>query len=197
MSRQIWGAPERNKGPILEQLRAVLPAQGTVLEIASGTGQHVVHFAAALPQLHWQPTDLDPDNLASIAAWRDHVALPNISVPLALDVTAPWPVDSADALLNSNLIHIAPWEVTEALFRGAATVLRPRSVAVLYGPYKRDGVHTAPSNASFDQSLRERNPSWGVRDLADVVAVADEAGFELEDVVEMPANNLLCVYRKG
>ena len=195
-ARQSWPAPERNKAPILAELRRVLPASGTVLEIASGSGQHVVHFAQALRDLHWQPTDREADHLASIDAWSGALSLPNVAPAMHLDVLEPWPIDHADALLNSNLIHIAPWSVTTALLNGAAALLSVGAPMVLYGPYKRQGAHTAPSNESFDESLRARDPSWGVRNLETVVEVAQQAGFALEEVVQMPANNLLCVYRR-
>ncbi len=196
-------AAERNREPILAVLREVLPERGTVLEIAAGTGQHAVHFAAALPDLSWQPTDADPPSLASIAAWVAHAALPNLRAPLALDVRAArWPVDTPDALAELdavvciNMIHIAPWEAACALIAGAAARLRDGGVLVLYGPYRRDGAHTAPSNAAFDAQLRGRDPSWGVRDLEAVQALARDAGLTAERVVPMPANNFCVVLRR-
>jgi SAM-dependent methyltransferase len=191
-------AAERNKEPILEVLRGVLPDRGLVLEVASGTGQHTVHFAAALTELTFQPTEREPSALADIRAWVEHAAVANVREPLALDVTAAsWPVSQADALFNANMIHIAPWEVCLALLEGAARVLEAGAPLVMYGPYKRAGEHTAPSNAAFDESLRSRDPRWGVRDLDDVVAEAARCGLELERVVQMPANNLTVIYRRA
>ncbi|MEK6349401.1 MAG: DUF938 domain-containing protein [Burkholderia sp.] len=190
-------AAERNREPILAVLREVLPAQGTVLEIASGSGQHAVHFAAALPHLAWQPTDPDPDALASIAAWAADAALPNLRAPRQLDVRADdWPLDAADAVVCINMIHIAPWEAACALIAGAARVLGDGGVLLLYGPYRRNGEHTAPSNAAFHAQLRRRDPAWGVRDLEAVTELAQAAGFEPERVVEMPANNLSVAFRR-
>jgi len=187
---------ERNKGPILEVLRRVLPPRGLVLEIASGTGQHVAHFARALPQLRWQPSEVDPELRRSIAAWIEGLA--NVAAPIPLDVQRlPWPVAAADALLCINLIHIAPWGAAEALVEGARRVLAPGGVLFLYGPYRRDGAHTAPSNEHFDASLRAQDPRWGVRDMEAVVALAAGAGFAHAETVAMPANNFSLVFRCG
>lgn len=192
---------ERNKGPILEVLRAVLPPAGTVLEVASGTGQHVTHFAAALPQLTWQPSEADAARRALIAARLAAAALANVRAPLALDVLAlPWPVaEGVDAVLAINLIHISPWPVTAALIDGARRHLRAPGpgLLVLYGPYKEEGRHTAPSNEAFDRSLRAENPQWGVRDLESVAALAAERGFGAPAVTRMPANNLTVVFRSA
>lgn len=188
-------AAERNKDPILQVLRRVLPSSGLVLEVASGTGQHVEHFARALPGLLWQPSDPDPECRASV---RGRVkTLGNIRAPLDLDVVKrPWPVARADAIICINMIHIAPWAAAEALVAGAAQVLGPGGLLFLYGPYRRFGRHTAPSNEAFDASLRARDPAWGVRDLEAVVKLAETAGLALEEVVEMPANNLSVVLRQ-
>jgi SAM-dependent methyltransferase len=189
-------AVARNREPILAVLRRVLAPAGTILEIASGTGEHAVHFAAALPGVTWQPSDSDPDALRSIAAHRESAGLPNLFAPLELDVTAPaWPVDTADAVVSINMIHIAPWAAAEGLMAGAARLLAPNGVLFLYGPFMEDGRHTAPSNAAFDESLRAGNPAWGVRDLGRVAALARGHGFELVERVEMPANNLSVVFR--
>jgi SAM-dependent methyltransferase len=189
-------AAARNRDPILSVLREVLPERGTVLEIASGSGEHAVHFAAGLPQIAWQPTDLDASARESIAAHRAAAALPNLLAPLALDVHGwPWPVARADAVVAINMIHIAPWTATEALMAGAARVLPSGGVLFLYGPYREHGVHTAPSNAAFDQSLRARDPAWGVRDLGDVTALAARHGLRFERRIAMPANNLSVVFR--
>ena len=194
-SKMSWPAPERNKGPILEVLRAVLLEPGVVLEIACGTGQHAAHFARHLPHVIWQPSDLDPENLASAAAWALEAALPNLRAPVALDVTARvWPLEAADAIFCANMIHIAPWEATLGLLAGAARRLGPGAPLILYGPYRFDGEFTAPSNARFDDSLRARDPRWGVRDLAAVEAAA--SGFALERVEALPANNHAVVFRR-
>lgn len=190
-------AAERNRGPILEVLRRVLPPRGLVLELASGTGQHAAHFAAALPGVSWQPSDLDPAALASIEAWRVEAALPNLRPPVALDVTAArWPVPAADAVVAINLVHIAPWEVALALLARAAAVLSPGGVLCTYGPYRFDGV-TAPSNEEFDRSLRARDPAWGVRDVSALRREAAARGLRLDEVVAMPANNHALVFRLG
>ncbi|MFO1401887.1 MAG: DUF938 domain-containing protein [Steroidobacteraceae bacterium] len=183
-------APERNKGPILEVLRTLLPAGGRVLEIASGTGQHVAHFAAALPALAWQPTDFDAAMLPVIGARC--AALANVAAALQLDVHAdPWPVAGAfAAVICINMIHIAPASATSALLDGAARVLAPGGLLFLYGPFREGGAHTAPSNAEFDASLQARNPAWGVRNLEDVEALAAARGFMRAALVRMPANNL-------
>jgi SAM-dependent methyltransferase len=196
--RLFAAAAERNRGSILAELERVLPAAGLVLEIASGTGQHVVHFAQALPRLTWQPSDADPASRRSIEAWTDQAGLGNVRAPVALDVCRlPWPVAAADAVLCINMIHIAPWAATEALFGGAGAVLGQGGVLFLYGPYRRDGRHTAPSNQAFDDQLRARDPSWGVRDLEAVTALAVTSGFVLVESVAMPANNLSVVFRKA
>ena len=194
-ARRVAPSAERNKGPILEVLARVLPPRGLVLEIASGTGQHVVHFARALPALEWQPSDADPEVRRSIERWIREEALGNVRAPIALDVLQrPWPIDRADAVVCINMIHIAPWAATPALFRGIHAVAAP--IAVLYGPYRRGGAHTAPSNEAFDADLRARDPSWGVRDLEAVADAAAEEGFTLDEVVPMPANNFTLVFRR-
>lgn len=190
-------ASERNRAPILEVLRRVLPAEGMVLEISSGSGQHAVYFGARLPGLVWQPSDPSPEARASIAAWIAAEGAENVRPPLDLDVTRrPWPVHGADAIVNINMIHIAPWSACEALLEGAASLLAVGAPLVMYGPYKRGGAHTAQSNAAFDESLHSRNPAWGVRDLDEVATLAHGLGLALEQVVEMPANNLTVVYRR-
>lgn len=190
-------AAARNRDPILEVLRRVLPEQGTVLEVAAGTGEHACHFARALSGLTWQPSDPDPGARASIDAWRRHEALENVRPAMALDVTrAPWPIDRADAVVNINMIHISPWETTEALMRGAGDLLPEGGVLFMYGPYKIAGEHTADSNARFDESLRARDPSWGVRDLDEVAEVAARHGLTYEEREAMPANNFSVVYRR-
>lgn len=190
-------ATQRNKDAITEVLAGHLPARGLVLETASGTGEHVVHLAAQFPQLEFQPTDPDPLHLQSIEAWRQALGLTNVRAPVFLDVTlASWPVDGADALLNINMIHISPWQACLALMAGASRTLRPGGLLYLYGPYKRDGEHTAPSNAAFDESLKRSNPAWGVRDLEAVVQAASAEAFELVKVVPMPANNFSLLFER-
>ena len=188
--KQVWPAPERNKAPILGVMRPHLPASGTLLEIASGSGQHAVFFAAELPALRIQPSDIDETNLASIAAYVAEAALPNLAAPLRVDVcAADWAVGQVDVLYNANMIHIAPWECCLGLVAGAARHVAPGGMMILYGPYKVGGAHTAPSNEAFDARLREQNPSWGVRDLEAVLALTEQAGFTLMERVAMPANN--------
>jgi SAM-dependent methyltransferase len=196
-TKQRWPAPERNKRPILDVLRRVLPERGRALEIASGSGQHAAYFAAELPQLTWQPSDVDADNLASIRAWVADAALPNLLAPIALDVcAADWGTGRVDAVFNANMIHIAPFACCEALLKGAARHLVPRGVLVMYGPFRIGGAHTAESNAEFDASLRARDPRWGVRDYEDVVQLAAAAGLRAEERIAMPANNQTLVFRR-
>ncbi len=188
----------RNREPILDVLRRVLPGHGLVLEVASGSGEHAAYFAAHLPALSWQPSDPDPAALASIAAHRATAGMPNLLAPLLLDVSASrWPVERADAIVCNNMIHISPWSACEGLMAGAARTLPAGGILYLYGPYKIDGRHTAPSNAAFDATLRAQNAAWGIRDLADVGALAERNGLTLTETVEMPANNLSVVFRRG
>lgn len=188
-------AVARNRAPLLAVLRGVLPARGLVVELASGTGEHCAHFAAALPALIFQPTEPDPEGRASVDAWC--AGLPNVLPALALDAAADaWPVERADAVLCINMAHIAPWAATQGLLRGAARVLPRGAPLVLYGPWIRPGVETAPSNLDFDASLRARNPAWGLRRLEDLVAAAG-ADFAAPEVVEMPANNVTLVLRRA
>lgn len=191
-------ATERNREPILAILRGVLPSSGTVLEIASGTGEHAIHFAAALPGLIWQPSDPAPSALASIRAWAETARLPNLRPPLLLDASAAeWPIARTDAILCINMVHISPWEATVGMMRNAGKVLPVGGPLVLYGAYFREGVETAASNQAFDADLRRRNPAWGIRRLEDVAELAERHGFDLDDVHIMPANNLTVVFRKG
>lgn len=193
-----WAAPERNKGPILEVLRRVLPDRGLVLEIASGTGQHAVHFARHLPSLELQPSDVEPENLSSIDAWVVEARLPNLLPALRIDVVDDdWPVGRVEAVLCSNMVHIAPWECAVALFRGAERHLASNGALVIYGPFMVGGVHTAPSNAAFDESLRARDPRWGVRDVEAMEALAGERRLVLVERVAMPANNQTLVFRRA
>ena len=190
-------ATERNREPIVEVLRRVLPPAGLVLEIASGTGQHAAFFARAFPALRWQPSDVLPAHLDSIRAWTRAAGVDNVEAPVALDVErTPWPIARADAIVNINMIHIAPWSAATALFEGAARALPASGPLFLYGPFKRDGRHTADSNARFDERLRAEDPRWGVRDLGAVQALAAAAGFGPPEIVAMPANNLSLVFRR-
>ena len=188
---------QRNRDAILAVLAATLPSSGLVLEIASGSGEHAVHFAGALPGLSFQPSDPSPEAVASIAAWAGESGLGNILTPLVLDATAPdWPLAAADAILCINMIHIAPWAATEGLFRQAGRLLKPGQPLYLYGPYRRADRPLEPSNAAFDESLRSRNPAWGLRELDAVAALGAANGFGAPEIVEMPANNLSVIFRK-
>jgi len=196
-NRLVSPSAERNKGPIGEVLQRVLPEHAFVLEIASGTGQHVVHFAKMMPSITWQPSEIDRDCLDSISAWLASENLPNVRAPMSLDVEqSPWPIVPADAIVSINMVHIAPWSATEALMRGAERVLSSDGLLYLYGPYNRGGRHTSRSNQVFDAQLRAQNPEWGVRELEGVVVVAGRAGFDLFGTYEMPANNLSVVFRR-
>jgi SAM-dependent methyltransferase len=191
-------AAERNKGPIAEVLSRILPCSGLVLEVGSGTGQHAVHFARVMAHLTWQPTEQDEDCLRSIAAWVAVEPLANVRQPLYLDATDPhWPIEAADAIICINMIHIAPWSTTPALLRGAGRVLRSAGLLCLYGPYRVAGKHTCASNRAFDAQLRAMNSLWGVRDLDAVSKEARAYDIELVQTLEMPANNLIAIFRKS
>ena len=196
--KQRAPAALRNREPIAEVLAQELPASGTVLEIASGTGEHAVFFASRFPALRWQPTDPSAEALASIAAYRADYAGDNLAAPVMLDAAAPatWLVSAADALVCINMVHISVWDATIGLFSGGAQVLGTEAPVILYGPYVEDAVETAASNLAFDQSLKARNPAWGLRNIADVDRVAAEHGFARSNRYAMPANNLTLVYRK-
>jgi hypothetical protein len=195
MTRLSSPAAQRNRDPILDVLRLHLPPRGLVVEVASGSGEHVVHFAQHLPGLTFQPSDPDEDARASIDSWAAESGLPNIRPALDFDVTRKsWPFVNAAAILCINMIHISPWAATEALIAGAARHLTRGGILYLYGPYKCGGAHTAPSNAAFDESLRMRNAEWGVRDLETVAALAMEAGFSEPAITPMPANNLSLIF---
>ena len=188
----------RNREPILEVLRRVLPPRGLVLEVASGSGEHAAYFAKRLPTLLWQPTNSDPRALASIAAHRTAADAPNLLSPLFLDaMSEEWPVQRADALLCINMIHITPWAACKGLMTGAERTLRSGGVLYLYGPYQIDGRHNAQSNQEFDAWLRTQNPQWGVRDLAEVTELAAGHGFSLRKTIPMPANNLSVIFERG
>jgi SAM-dependent methyltransferase len=196
--RRFAPATARNREPILAVLRSALPANGLTLEIASGSGEHVVAFAAAFPDLVWQPSDPSPEARASIAGWVAADGRANILAPLDLDAARPgWPIDRADAILCINMIHISPWAATEGLMRGAGRLLAPGGLLYLYGPYRQTGVPTAPSNEAFDADLRRRDPVWGLRQLDEVSECAATHGLVLDRVVAMPANNLSVLFRRS
>lgn len=193
--RRSAPAALRNRDPIAAVLAEVLPPSGLVLELASGSGEHAVHFARAFPALTWQPSDPDAQARASIAGWAKD--MPNVLPPLPIDAAAAgWPIADADAMLCINMIHISPWDATEGLMRGAGHLLPAGAPLVLYGPYRRRGRALEPSNAAFDEDLKRRDPHWGLRDLDAVSACAGAHGLDLERVIEMPANNLSVVFRR-
>ena len=188
----------RNREPILDVLRRVLPPRGLVLEVASGSGEHAAFFASGLPSVSWQPSDMDDKALASVAAFAADAGAPNLRAPVRLDVTAAhWPIDRADAIVNCNMIHIAPWAACEGLIAGAERILPAGGILYLYGPFRIDGRHTAPTNEEFDANLRGRNPAWGIRDLGDVVALARRRGLTLAETIPMAANNLSVIFRRA
>lgn len=192
-------ATERNREPIAEVLARELPSSGRVLEIASGTGEHAVFFAARFPALEWQPSDPDPDALASIAAYRAEFAGDNLAEPVLLDAATPesWPGYAADAIVCINMVHISPWQATQGLFAGAARILSGKDLPlILYGPYFEQGVETAPSNLAFDASLQARDPRWGIRNAEDLDRLADAHGFSRSARYALPANNIVLVYRR-
>lgn len=197
-ARQHSPSTARNRDAILAVLQPVLPRDGRVLELAAGSGEHAVFFAAALPGLAWQPSDPDADARASIAAWTAAEGLSNVAPPLDIDVcAAEWGAgEGYDAVLAINMIHISPWEATLGLMAGVARVLKPGGVLFTYGAYKRDGVHTAPSNEAFEEWLKARDERFGVRDMADVEAAANAQGLALREVIEMPANNFALVFSR-
>lgn len=195
--RRYAPAVQRNLDPILSVLPRLLPAEGLVLEVASGTGEHAVAFAQRFPALTIQPTDPDPESRESIQAWREHAPQPNLLAPLFLDASAwDWPVRAARFVICINMIHISPWESCLGLLRGAARVLPQGGGLYLYGPFRRGGLHTAPSNEDFDQRLRAQNPTWGVRDLDEVQRAAAAHDLRLAEEIAMPANNLSLLFRK-
>ena len=196
--RRSAPAALRNREPIAAVLAEWLPARGTILEIASGTGEHAAYFAQRFPDLDWQPSDLHPDALASIAAWRDELGLPNLRSPLALDAAASeWPVERADAVLSINMVHISPWAAALGLLDGAARILQAGSPLILYGPWLKDDAPTAPSNIDFDADLKRRDPEWGLRRVEDFAGAAEDRGLSLETTRAMPANNLMLLLRRG
>ena len=195
-ARRSAPAVLRNRDPIVEVLREWLPERGLVLEIASGTGEHAVYFAERFPNLDWQPSDIDPHALTSIAAWREEAGLQNVREPIIVDASSSdWPIEHADAVLSINMVHISPWTSALGLLDGAARLLQPGSPLILYGPWLKGDIPTAPSNLAFDQDLRSRDPEWGLRQVEDFAAAAVERGLMLEETREMPANNLMLLFR--
>ena len=190
-------ATERNREPILSVLKMILPTQGKVLEIASGTGEHITFFAPHFPALIWQPSDPNLMHLASIKGWMKQLPSINILPPLQINVTnEAWGMDSVDVILCINMIHIAPWEACFGLFQGTQSILSEGGLLYFYGPFKQQGKHSAPSNESFDLWLRAQNPRWGVRDLEAVIDIAQKHNFHLQQVIPMPANNLSVLFCK-
>jgi SAM-dependent methyltransferase len=191
-ARRSAPAALRNREPIAQVLREWLPASGLVLEIASGTGEHAAYFAEAFPGLEWQPSDVNPDALASIAAWREASGLPNLREPVIIDAAAAdWPIEGADAVLSINMVHISPWACALGLLNGAARLLSAGAPLILYGPWLSYDIETAPSNLAFDADLKRRDPQWGLRSVEDFAAAAGELGLTLGQTRAMPANNMM------
>lgn len=197
-ARRSAPAALRNREPIADVLADWLPASGLVLEIASGSGEHSIYFAERFPSLEWQPSDVHPDALASIAGWRDAADLPNLNAPITIDASsANWPIDRADAVLSINMVHISPWSSALGLLAGAERLLDPGAPLILYGPWLKDDIETVPSNLDFDADLKRRDPAWGLRRVEDFAAAANPHDFTLEEVRRMSANNLMMLWRKG
>jgi hypothetical protein len=195
-ARRSAPAALRNRQPIADVLAEWLPQEGTVLEVASGTGEHAMWFAERFPAIEWQPSDAHPDALASIAAWRDGSELPNLRAPLVIDAGNPdWPIDSVDAVLNINMAHISPWEASLGLIAGAARIMSEEGRLILYGPWLKDDIETAPSNLAFDADLKFRDPAWGLRRVEDFAEAAAVEGFEFVEMRAMPANNLMLLFQ--
>jgi SAM-dependent methyltransferase len=198
--RMFSPSAARNSAPILAVLQRVLPATGLVLEIGCGTGEHAVHFAGAMPNLNWQPSDPDPQSRASTAGWIELSGLANVLPPLDIDAReTAWHEEQStqfDAIVSLNMVHISPWAASSGLFAGAGALLRHGGILFLYGPFMRDGVHSAPSNAAFDATLKAQNPTWGVRDIADLERVGKACGVTLRETITMPANNMSLVFIK-
>jgi hypothetical protein len=195
-ARRSAPAALRNREPIADVLGAWLPSSGLVLEVASGTGEHAVHFAERFPALEWQPSDRDEAALSSITAWRAEAALPNLRTPIELDAAATdWPIQSADGVMSINMVHISPWESALGLIAGAAHILSAGAPLILYGPWLAGDVQTAPSNLAFDADLKRRDSRWGLRRVEDFAAAA-EASFEFADGRSMPANNMMLLFRR-
>ena len=197
-ARRLAPAALRNREPIADVLRDWLPPTGLVLELASGTGEHAAHFAERFPKLDWQPSDVNAESLASIAAWRAATHCPNLRAPIVLDASAPaWPIAAADAVLSLNMVHISPWAAALGLLDGAARILRPGGPLILYGPWLSDDIDTAPTNLAFDADLRRRDPQWGLRRVEDFAAAAQARGLVPGETRSMPANNLMLLLRRS
>ena len=198
--RMFSPSAAQNSAPILEVMKCILPTTGVVLEIGCGTGEHAVCFAEAMPNVIWQPSDTDYDSRASTASWIKFIGLKNVLAPLDINVCSTlWGVEEKapiDAIVSINMVHIAPWAASLGLFAGAGRLLSDGGILVLYGPFMRDGLHNAPSNADFDASLKARNPSWGVRDIADLERIGIASGLSRREVIEMPSNNAIVVFSK-
>jgi Protein of unknown function (DUF938) len=204
--RRYAPATQRNREPILEVLRQVLPPTGTILEISSGTGEHAIFMAPQLTPRQWLPSDPNPDARASILAWQQATPCDNLYPPIDLDASSPqWSVESDErfkldpivAIVNINMIHIAPKSAYLGLMAGASRILPNKGILYLYGPFKQDGVHTAPSNAAFDESLKSQNPEWGIRDLAEITTAAETHNLYLQKIYPMPANNLSVIFQSS
>ncbi|MEO7655560.1 MAG: DUF938 domain-containing protein [Sphingomicrobium sp.] len=196
-ARRTAPAALRNREPIAAVLADWLPRRGLVLEIASGTGEHAAHFARVFPGLEWQPSDVEPLALASIADWQDELGLANFNQPIVVDAaSADWPIDRADAVLSINMVHISPWASALGLIASAARLLPEGGPLILYGPWLKDDIETAPSNLAFDADLKRRNPDWGLRRVEEFAAAATQ-GFALIEVRAMPANNLMLLFRRS
>lgn len=204
--RQFAPAAERNKNFVLKELKTYLPSSGTILEIASGTGEQAIYFTERLNNIYWQPSDYEEDKLISIAAWQEHSPCERVHPPIKIDTGEPsWVcednklaqrLDPISAIVCINMIHIAPWEAGLGLLAGAGRILNPNGILFFYGPYKRSGKHTSPSNEAFDQRLKERDPTWGLRDIDEVEVEAKPHGLLLKEVVDMPANNFVLIFEK-
>lgn len=196
-AKRFAPATERNREAIADVLESILPDEGTVLEIASGTGEHIVYFAQKFPKLTWQPSDPDPTALASIAAWAEEAGCSNLKQPLQLDAASDWIVNKADAIICINMAHISPWVATLGLLRNAARILPPGAPLYLYGPFRQESIPTAPSNEAFDESLKSRDPQWGLRAVEAIETNAHAAGLTSADIIQMPANNLSLILRRA
>jgi hypothetical protein len=197
-ARRSAPAAQRNREPIAEVLSEWLPDSGLVLEVASGTGEHAVWFAERFPGLQWQPSDAHPDALASIAAWQQGAGLPNVRPPIVIDASNPagWPIERADAVLNINMAHISPWPASLGLIAGASRILPSGALLILYGPWLKNDIETAPSNLAFDADLKARDPEWGLRRVEDFAEAAEVEGFQLVETRGMPANNLMLLFAR-
>jgi SAM-dependent methyltransferase len=197
-ARRSAPAAQRNREPIAEVLSEWLPVSGLVLEVASGTGEHAVWFAERFPGLQWQPSDAHPDALASIAAWQQGAGLPNVLRPVVIDASNPadWPIERADAVLNINMAHISPWSASLGLVAGASRILPSGAPLILYGPWLKEDIVTAPSNIAFDADLKARDPEWGLRRVEDFAEAAEVEGFQLVETRGMPANNLMLLFAR-